>query len=247
LEARLRRSEDSYRREKDALEKAVSSYAFEVDAVETKLIRLRDTASVDARINIANRRISEVHSTRQLRLLEHKRQTREMIDDIMEAVSQCASHREVVQDKLAGMVASYRHRLEKLLTSTGPADMSSYTPRMLTTTKGRSTLKLTTNKSKCFDDESVDDGEKSAMALRGPFENISPIEATKYGGDQDGMESYMSQDTGVGDSVLMAANISRAAPEMDPSRVISNLAGLIDICAANDRNLLDDSASAVEI
>lgn len=59
------------------------------------------------------------------------------------------------------------------------------------------------------------------------------------------MDSYMAQDTG-NDSILIA-NISRAAPDANPRKVVSNLAGLINNCAKQDRQILDDSASAVEI
>lgn len=59
------------------------------------------------------------------------------------------------------------------------------------------------------------------------------------------MESIDAQDSG--NESLLVANISRAAPDLDPRKVVSNLAGLINKCAMQDRNVLDDSALAVDI
>ena len=42
---------------------------------------------------------------------------REMVEEIMEAVSLCASHREMVQQKLNETLIGYRSRLESLLSS----------------------------------------------------------------------------------------------------------------------------------
>ncbi len=60
MEGRLKRAEEAYKREKEALDGAIAAYATELDEVEGRLLRVRDTAAVDARINIASRRISEV-------------------------------------------------------------------------------------------------------------------------------------------------------------------------------------------
>ena len=231
MESKLKRCEDSYRREKETFESSVASYAAELDSLETKLIRLRDTASIDVRLSAANRRIAEIQSTRQLRVLEHKRQTREMTEEMMDAVALCASHRELVKETMEELVPAYRRKLEHMLTSDEP--VTGFTPfhpkepanHMNTTFfAGRNP---TSEKS------------KSVMG----FDNLSPIAADRAGDENETM-SYVSHDTS---DCAIATNISRAAPEMDPRRVVSNLAGLINKCAADDRNLLDDSASCVEI
>lgn len=59
-ESKLKRIEEAYAREKEVLDSAFSSYTSEVDAIESKLARIRDTSALDARVNIANRRIAEV-------------------------------------------------------------------------------------------------------------------------------------------------------------------------------------------
>ena len=231
LESKLKRCEESYRREKETFESTVASYAAEVDAMETKLIRLRDTASIDVRLNAANRKIAETQSTRQLRMLEHKRQTREMTEEMMDTVALCASHRELVKDTMEELVPMYRRKLEHLLTSDEP--VTGFTPFH---------PKAAANhpNSNIFAGRNVSN-QKSKSVLG--FDNLSPI-AVERPGDENETISYVSHDTS---DCAIATNISRAAPEMDPRRVVSNLAGLINKCAADDRNLLDDSASCVEI
>lgn len=230
IESKLKRCEESYRREKEAFESSVASYTAELDAIESKLIQLRDTASIDARINVANRKIAEIQSTRQLRLLEHKRQTREMVEEMMDAVALCASHRELVKETVEELVPMYRRKLEHLLTSDEP--VTGFTPFQ---SRANASPANTTFMGK------TGTKEKSKSVIG--FDNLSPIEANRMGNENE-TTAYMSHDTS---DCAIATNISRAAPEMDPRRVVSNLAGLINKCAADDRNLLDDSASCVEI
>ena len=46
-----------------------------------------------------------------------------MIDEIMEAISLCANHREVVQEKLTNVAAAYRSQLESILRGEANGDM----------------------------------------------------------------------------------------------------------------------------
>lgn len=232
LESKLKRNEESYRREKEAFESSVASYAAELDAIETKLIRLRDTAAIDVRLNVANRKIAEIQSTRQLRVLEHKRQTREMNEEIMDAVALCASHRELVKEAMEELVPAYRRKLEHMLTSDEP--VTGFTPFLPKQTVNHMNTSLF-----AMGRNATHEKSRSVMG----FDNLSPIAADRAGDENETM-SYVSHDTS---DCAIATNISRAAPEMDPRRVVSNLAGLINKCAADDRNLLDDSASCVEI
>jgi hypothetical protein len=230
MESKLKRTEDNYRREKESFESSVSLYASELDSMESKLIRLRDTASLDSRLNVATRRMNEAQSTKLRRTVDHKRCIREMIEEIMEVVSLCASHREMVQEKLGDLLIVYRQKLEHLLISSGEA-VTGYTPRPMQTSMLYDRV---------FDDVSL--VHEATRQSHCAFDQISPIESNNAE-DQDAM-SYMSQDTS---DCVIAANISHAAPELDPRRVISNLARQINKCAADDRNILDDSASCVEI
>ena len=64
------------------------------------------------------------------------------------------------------------------------------------------------------------------------------------------MESYLSQEDNTGiDSTagILVANLSRAALELDPRRVVSNLAGLIDNCARDDRRLLQNDSTGMSM
>jgi len=86
-----------------------------MEAMESRLLRLRDTATEEARCTAAARRAAEIRAARDARRADHARSKRELIDAVMEAVSQCASHRELVQTKLAELKHAFGSRLHQLL------------------------------------------------------------------------------------------------------------------------------------
>lgn len=83
--------------------------------METRLLRLRDTATEEARSTAASRRAAEIRAAREAHRAEHARKKRELIDAVMDAVSMCASHRELVQTRLADLKQSFGTRLHQLL------------------------------------------------------------------------------------------------------------------------------------
>ena len=58
-EMKIRRAESAYQREKELFDQNVLLHAKEMDAMETRLVMLRDTALEEAKITAAKRRISE--------------------------------------------------------------------------------------------------------------------------------------------------------------------------------------------
>lgn len=84
--------------------------------MEARLLRLRDTAAEEARTMVATRRTAELRAAREARRSEHARVKRDTIDAVMEAVSQCASHRELVQSRLGELKGTFGLRLQQLLT-----------------------------------------------------------------------------------------------------------------------------------
>lgn len=114
-EVKLRRAEEAYRREKDSFDQAAELHSTEMDAMETRLDRLRDLASEESRTIGATRRVTEAKATRNTRRSEHQRKKRELMEAIMDVVAQCASHREIVQQKLTDVKEAYSQKLEGLL------------------------------------------------------------------------------------------------------------------------------------
>lgn len=120
LEGKMKRFEEAYKRERESFDQAAEMHSREMDAMEARLVRLLDTAVEEARTTAAIRRATEARAARDLARMEHQRKKREMVKAIMDVVSQCASHRENVQDKLSDLKRAYTHRLEHILA--GDAD-----------------------------------------------------------------------------------------------------------------------------
>ena len=114
-EVKLRRAEAAYKREKESLDQSNEIQSRELDAMESRLLQLRDTTTEEVKINSATRRIAEVQATRTARQSEHQRKRTEMIEAIMDVVSLAANHREVVQTKLEDLKANYSQRLQQFL------------------------------------------------------------------------------------------------------------------------------------
>lgn len=90
--------------------------------MEARLLRLRDTAAEEARCTAAARRTAELRAAREARRSDHARVKRDLIDAVMEAVSRCASHREMVQSRLGELKGSFGLRLQQLLTGDAGAN-----------------------------------------------------------------------------------------------------------------------------
>lgn len=115
LDSKVRRAEDSYSRERETLEAAMAGCEKEMDDMERRLAALRDCTAEEARSSAASRRAAEARAARDARRTQHKRMKREIQEAVMEIVTQCANHREIVQTKLEDMRGAYGSLLEELL------------------------------------------------------------------------------------------------------------------------------------
>lgn len=116
FEAKLRRAEIAYKREKEALDQAAEIHMGELDTMESRLLQMRDTTSEESKITAATRRVTEAKALRSARNAEHERKKSEMIESITNVVGMCASHREMVQDKLDELKTLYGKKLETFFT-----------------------------------------------------------------------------------------------------------------------------------
>jgi kinetochore protein NDC80 len=126
LDAKLRRAEATYRREKEMLDQSASLHSKEMDAMEGRLVQLRDTAADEAKITAARRRLAENSSIRAARKTEHERKKTAMVESVMETVSQCAMHREHVQAEMEALKEAYSDRLQMFLSSAQPFQSENY-------------------------------------------------------------------------------------------------------------------------
>lgn len=93
----------------------------EVDALEMRLLQLRDTASEESALTVLNRKSAELQSARLVRRQEHERRRAAMVESITEAVARCANHREQVQKTLSSLKDTYSARLGVFLQSATPS------------------------------------------------------------------------------------------------------------------------------
>ena len=125
-ETKLRRAEDAYKRERGILDQASESHAKEIEAMDMRLLGLRDTAMEETRVAAAARKANEARVTRCARNEEHQRKTKEISAAIMDVVTVCAEHRELVQQRLGDVREMYVQRLESMLTGVAAESVSSF-------------------------------------------------------------------------------------------------------------------------
>jgi kinetochore protein NDC80 len=112
---KIRKSEETYRREKAALEEVISLSAKEVEELEQRLLHLTDIAQEEARGASATRKISEIKLNSEALRQDQERTKSEIISAIMEVVSSCAGHRELVRSRLDDIKDQYMERLQEQL------------------------------------------------------------------------------------------------------------------------------------
>ena len=115
-ETKLRRAEEAYKRDRNTLDQASEVYSQEVEAMDNRLVRLRDVTNEESRLSAAVRRANEARLSRTARFDEHQRRTKEISSAIMDVVAVCAEHRELVQQRLGNVREMYVQRLERMLT-----------------------------------------------------------------------------------------------------------------------------------
>jgi kinetochore protein NDC80 len=125
IEAKSRRAEEAFKREREALDSACQASEREMDEMESRLAALRDCSTEEARHAAATRRSAEARAARDSRRLEHKATKREMLEGIMDVVTQCANHRELVQSRLEELRNGFSQRLDGLLLGEGTIGSSS--------------------------------------------------------------------------------------------------------------------------
>jgi kinetochore protein NDC80 len=127
FESKLRRAEDAYKRERAVLDQASEMHAREMEAMDMRLLCLRDTAREESRVAGAARRANEARLTRSVRHEDHLRRTKEITSAIMDVVTVCAEHRELVQQRLGDVREMYVQGLERMLTGDAAESVKLFT------------------------------------------------------------------------------------------------------------------------
>jgi kinetochore protein NDC80 len=112
LESKLRRVEESYRREKESFDHSTEMHLKEMDAIEAKLNKIRDTSADDARYAIAMHKAAEMKVMLENQRKEYEQMKREMIQAIIDVVTMAANHRELAQTSIQDVKDAYSKQLE---------------------------------------------------------------------------------------------------------------------------------------
>lgn len=125
-DAKSKRADASYKREKESLDQSNDIHLREIDNMESRLLQLTDTAAEEARITSATRRIAEASALRNARNQEYNRTKKHLLEAIMEVVGLCANHRELLQRQLELCKSAYLERIIEIQRSKDDDKLSSY-------------------------------------------------------------------------------------------------------------------------
>jgi len=117
LETKLKRVDLVYNREKENYDSINDVQSKELDAMETRLLQLRDTTIDEAKITSFTRLMTELVALKNSRNVEYETQKNTMIQNIMEAVALCANLRENVQQKVGSVKDVYEEKLSRMILS----------------------------------------------------------------------------------------------------------------------------------
>jgi SMC interacting uncharacterized protein involved in chromosome segregation len=118
LEGKLKRIEETYKKEKELLEQQSANHEREMDELESKLIEARDLSVEELRVNTSNRKLAELKQEKSRSKENHNIAKRRLLEEIMNVVAAAANHREDLQRTLGEVREMHNQRLETLLSQT---------------------------------------------------------------------------------------------------------------------------------
>lgn len=121
-EMKLRRVEESYRREKELLDQASEGYSRRIDEMEVQLVQVRDCSLEETKCSNALRKTTEIKATREYRKVEHEKMKRELMNGILDVVTLAANHREAVQQSLLHVKDQYTQHLSDFVQQNSTID-----------------------------------------------------------------------------------------------------------------------------
>lgn len=124
LDSKLRRVEESYKKERTALEQHASSHDRDMDTLESKLIGIRDISAEETRALNAKRECGELKTTILADRERHEKNKAEVNQAVMSAAMALADYKEHIQARLGEVKRATEQRLEAVL-QLGSGDLPS--------------------------------------------------------------------------------------------------------------------------
>jgi hypothetical protein len=119
IEGKLRRAEEAYRKERNALEAQGILYDKETDQLESRLIELRDMTAEESRAAQAARLITDLKAQMLTKRETHNKKKKEINKAIIEAVTTLADYKESIQERLGQVKEMATQRLRAMLEMQG--------------------------------------------------------------------------------------------------------------------------------
>ena len=180
LESKLRRIEESYKKERGALEQHATAHDREMDSLESKLIELRDISAEESRAVHAKRKCGELKASILGNRDKHDQKKAEINRAVMTAAIALADYKEQMQQRLAEVKAMTEERLESVLCMGADGSLPSLPPSAHATRTHAlftSSLRSVGEASSCSTTGIV--SGRSGRRMEFPLEDGSP--ATKTG------------------------------------------------------------------
>lgn len=121
IEGRLRRAEEAYRQEREALDRAEQAMQDEIDRLQAQVARMQDAGGEDSRLARAVRRVEQLKEARKAQQLAHEKKRGDLMAAIVEVVALCADHRETTKQKLDMLKNRCNEQLEDCVFGRGPS------------------------------------------------------------------------------------------------------------------------------
>lgn len=121
IEGRLRRAEEAYRQEREALDRAEQAMQDEIDRLQAQVARMQDAGGEDSRLARAMRRVEQLKEARKAQQLAHEKKRGDLMAAIVEVVALCADHRETTKQKLDMLKSRCNEQLEDCVFGRGPS------------------------------------------------------------------------------------------------------------------------------
>lgn len=114
LNQKITSLEEAYTKEKNISEQVLCEQNNEIKEMQQQLNNIKDLSCEELTINTCNRRITELKSYRESEKIRHNLVKKEMINDILNAVTDCAHFRDYIQTQLREVKTLYEDRLDLL-------------------------------------------------------------------------------------------------------------------------------------
>lgn len=114
LSEQLTSLEDNYTKDKALFEQIASERSADIRSMEAQLVETKDLSCEELATSAANRRLVELRAMRESESLRHSVTKKELINDILNAVTDCAHFRDYIQTQLREVKALHEERLDYL-------------------------------------------------------------------------------------------------------------------------------------